>query len=290
MSSEFSLETDHRLHTAAYRMLGNVSDAEDAVQDARLRLMESATAPRNEPAYLMRTVVNGCIDRLRQRQRDQASYPGPWLPEPLVAPVSEQPEQRWTSGRQMSLGLLHLLEALSPEERVLYVLRHGFDYRFTEIGEFLGISEATARQRHRRAQQKLQASPAAASPSQAQRSLLEALLDKLARADVDGVAALLSADAVALTDGGGKVSAAIIPVEGRARIAQVAVHIFSKPAAAGESQLTWVTVNGCPGLCVLEDGVPVTVLTLEVEGGQAHRIYAVRNPDKLARVTAALRR
>lgn len=274
-------------------MLGSLADAEDAVQDARLRLMERAADRAgadlsNPDAYLMRTVTNGCIDRLRARQRERTDYAGPWLPEPLVAPEGSEPEQRWAGGAQLSLAWLHLLERLTPEERALYVLRHGFDYRFAEIAELLGINAATARQRHHRAREKLGDELSSVTPAPAQRALLEALGDRLAAADAAGVVALLTDDAVALTDGGGVVSAAIVPVEGPARIAQVGVHLFRKSSAdTGQARVARVSVNGEPGLCVFEGGKVSTVLTIALRGERCQRIFAIRNPHKLARVAVA---
>ncbi|MFK7913323.1 MAG: sigma-70 family RNA polymerase sigma factor [Pseudomonadales bacterium] len=270
---------DQRLKSLAYRMLGSVADAEDIVQEALLRLHTTEPKPQSETAFLTRVVSNLSIDRLRRLKTEREAYPGPWLPEPWLDDDTAGLEQ--TEG--LSIGLLHLMETLSPAERIVYVLHEAFDYRYAEIAELINITPASARQRAHRAKTKLSRDglPGAA-PAAEQQTLLNNLMHRITNGDVPGLVALLQEDAVAYTDGGGIVSAALIPVSGRDRIAQVSMHLMQKVSSEGAIEMSFIAVNGGAGLLIMQNGAPHSLISAAVENGRATNLYVLRNPDKLA--------
>ena len=276
-----------RLEGLAYRMLGSVADAEDVVQEARLRLLRQAQAPDNEDAWLFRVVTNLSLDRLREQKRRREDYPGPWLPEPLP---TEGPDQIAELAEDLSMGFVHMLERLSPVERAVFVLREGFDLSFDDIGAALNASASSCRQRYRRAKVHLQApQPRNQESPDTQKAMLERLLTVVADRDLEGLIDLFSEDSVAYADGGGVVSAAIIPITDPRRIAQVTMHTTHKLMQEGEVGFHWQLLNGAPGLLVTLDGELVSTLQLEVVDGHIQSLYLVRNPEKLAHLGALLK-
>ncbi|MEQ8692175.1 MAG: sigma-70 family RNA polymerase sigma factor [Pseudomonadales bacterium] len=272
-----------RLNALAYGMLGTLEDAEEVVQEARLRLHTSNPKPDNEEAYLYRLVSNLCIDRLRQLKVQRRAYFGPWLPEP----VADDHVATVDLAQQLSIGFLHLLEELSPAERVSYVLREAFDYSHEEIAELLDISAAAARQRNSRAHRKLAGKvPPAELSDQACKDMLEEMVSCIARDDVDGLVNLLADDVISYADGGGVVSAAIGPVTGRERIATVILHLARKAIAEAGSQFSYERINGAWALVVRQGEQIHSVNLIAGEGGLINRIYTVRNPHKLTRLKA----
>lgn len=277
------------LERLAYRLLGSVADAEDVVQEARLRLLKQVSPPENEEAWLFRVVTNLALDRLREQKRRRENYPGPWLPEPLP---TNGPDDIAELAEDLSMGLVLMLERLSPAERAVFVLREGFDLGFTDIGAVLSASAASCRQRYRRAKARLAAEPLqppSEMKSAAERQMLERLLSAVAERDVDELVALFSEDCIAYTDGGGLVSAAIIPVTGPARIAQFAMHIAHKLMAEGQVEFHWRFLNGGVGLLITLDDVLVSTVQLDVADGCVQQLYIVRNPEKLAHLTPLLK-
>lgn len=278
-----------RLEGLAYRMLGSVADAEDVVQEARLKLLSQASVPENEEAWLFRVVTNLSLDRLRARKRQQAAYTGPWLPEPLPTGA---PDDVAALAEDLSMGLVLMLERLTPTERAVFILREGFDLGFNDIGAVLDATPASCRQRYRRAKGHLsdpsvrQETPA---DPDAQQAMLERLLDVVASRDLNALVDLLAADCIAYTDGGGIVSAALIPVTDPRRIAQVTLHIAEKMGAEGELAFRWQKLNGGPGLLITLDGALISTLQLELAGDRITRLYFVRNPEKLAHLSALLK-
>jgi len=267
----------------AYRLLGSVEEAEDVVQDAHVRLLAAARPPDHAGAWLFRTVTNLAIDRLRHLKVVRRAYPGPWLPEPLADDETEA-EGAALRADELSVGLLLLLERLSVSERVAFVLRESFELDFAAMGRLLGAGADACRQRYHRARRKLDADWHAPAPTATQKRLLEHLRDAVLAGDRAGVVRLLSDDALLLTDGGGKVSAAIRPVAEPARIAQVLVHLAAQQPLDRLS-LEWRPLNGGVGLLIREDGVPQSVIQVGVgETGRLSRLYVLRNPDKLARL------
>lgn len=273
-----------RLEGLAYRMLGSVADAEDVVQEARLRLLKQAEMPDNEEAWLFRVVTNLSLDRLREQKRRREDYPGPWLPEPL--PTGE-PDHIAELAEDLSMGLVLMLERLSPVERAVFVLREGFELSFADIGAALDASAASCRQRYRRAKDHLNAPvPSAPEDVDAQQDMLERLLAAVAERDLDGLVSLFSEDCVAYADGGGVVSAAIVPITDPQRIAQVTMHIARKLMGEGAVEFNWQALNGGRGLLVTLDGALVSTVQLEVIDRRIARLYIVRNPEKLAHLSA----
>lgn len=273
-----------RLEGLAYRMLGSVADAEDVVQEARLRLLKQAEMPDNEEAWLFRVVTNLSLDRLREQKRRREDYPGPWLPEPL--PTGE-PDHIAELAEDLSMGLVLMLERLSPVERAVFVLREGFELSFADIGAALDASAASCRQRYRRAKDHLNALvPRTPEDVDAQQDMLERLLAAVAERDLDGLVSLFSEDCVAYADGGGVVSAAIVPITDPQRIAQVTMHIARKLMGEGAVELNWQALNGGRGLLVTLDGALVSTVQLEVINRRIARLYIVRNPEKLAHLSA----
>ncbi len=273
-------QSNPRLKSLAYGMLGSVADAEDVVQDAIIRLHQMDTPPESPEAYLYRVVSNLCIDRLRAEKIRRRDYQGPWLPDPYPLDAGEDLA---ILAEQLTTGFLLLLENLSPAERVVYVLREAFDYSFNEIAELLGISVANARQRASRARARVraQAPPCRTSRSH-QRRLLEVLVARITAGDVDGLMSLLAEDAVAVTDGGGVVSAAIRPVLGRDRIVQVTTHLARKAAAEGALEFSFVDVPSGVGLLIKQDGQLHSFFQIEADDARIQRIYVMRHPAKLA--------
>jgi len=265
----------------AYRMLGSVADAEDVLQEARLALLRQERAPDNEEAFLFRVVSNLAVDRLRQQQRQRRAYPGPWLPEPLPT-ESVSAEDLAELADELSLGFVLMLERLSPAERVVFLLREGFDYAFEEIGELIGVSAAACRQRYRRARANLREEKRFATPPGEQRELLDRLLVAIAEEDLGGLVQMFSEDSVVFADGGGVVSAAIRPVTGAERIAQVILHLTRKADAEGDISHEFLELNGGVGLVVRQDGELHSCIQLDGAEGKVKRLYVSRNPEKLA--------
>ncbi len=264
-------------------MLGSSADAEDVVQEAELRLHQAEPQPASAEAFLYRVVSNLCVDRLRQEKTRRKHYFGPWLPEPLVDENADLLE----FAEQLSMGFMLLLEKLSPAERAVYILREGFDYSFNEIADMLDISSDNARQRAHRAKTRLK-NAASVPPSVAheQKKLLEAMLLRVAEHDVEGLIALMAEDAVAYADGGGIVSATIQPVHGRARIAQVTLHLAQKAKAEGEVVFKFQQMNGTWGLVITQDDDVHSCFQIEVQHGLIQAIYVMRNPEKLTGLKA----
>ncbi len=276
-----------RLESLAYRMLGSVADAEDVVQEARLKLLKASEAPENEEAWLFRVVTNLALDRLRERKRREASYTGPWLPEPML--TESGPDDVAELAENLSLGLLFMLERLSPAERAVFVLREAFDLSFDDIGAVLNVNAAACRQRLRRARAQLAGEVPRRQREQdaaEQQRLLEALFGAVAGRDLDALVHLFAEDAVVYSDGGGQVSAAIIPVTDPDRIARVIMHIGTRVLEDGNVEFRWVTLNGDPAVIISAEGSLVSTLQVEVLDGRIQRLFMVRNPDKLAHLVA----
>jgi len=273
-----------RLEALAYRMLGSFADAEDVVQDARLRLLRQSEAPENEDAWLFRVVTNLSLDRLRARKRQRETYPGPWLPDPLP---DESPEGVAELAEQLSIGLVMMLERLSPAERAVFVLREAFELSFDEIAGIVDASSESCRQRYRRARGHLSGEERFHAPPAEQRALLEQLLGAVAAQDYEQVVALFAEDCIAYADGGGVVTAAIRPVTQPGRLAQVTLHLAKKlRAEAGVMEFRWMSMNGGPAVLIVVDGEISSTLQVDVADGLIKRLYIVRNPDKLRHLTA----
>ena len=268
---------DGRLIALAYRMLGTMADAEDVLQDAYIRLQNQPAPPRNEEAYLFRVVANLSVDRLRHAKVQRSAYQGPWLPEP-VADASEVAEL----AEDLSLGFMFMLERLTPAERVVFVLREGFDFAFDEIGAVLGVSADAARQRMRRAKRRLSKAPPTSTPVGEQHALLDQLMMAVAQDDVEQLVALLHPEAVAYTDGGGVVSAAIVPVTDPRRIAQVTLHLVRRGEAEGDFQMERLESGGGVLLVVRQGGAVHSVTQVTGEDGLVRQLFVMRNPEKLS--------
>jgi RNA polymerase sigma-70 factor (TIGR02957 family) len=276
-----------RLFSIAYRILGSASDAEDAVQDAYLRWRAAADVRDAEP-YLVRVVTRLAVDRLRSARARREVYVGPWLPEPvLTGPGTAEPLDTVEQRESVSFAVLLLLERLGPTERAVFVLRGVFGYGYAELAGMLDITADHCRQLYSRARTHLADERRRFQASrQAHADLTRRLLAATSGGDLDGLEAMLCEDAVVLTDGGGRVRAALHPIIGRTAVARFLLGISPRAPAAVEMAL--VEVNGTPGLITAE-GVRLTSVGLvEPDGELARRIYVVVNPDKLRWVAAAL--
>jgi RNA polymerase sigma-70 factor (ECF subfamily) len=266
----------------AYRMLGSRADAEDVVQEAWVRW--SGAGSLDNPAAWLRTVVTRlCLDELRSARVRRESYVGPWLPEPVhTADGSLGPLDSAELRDSLSLGFLLLLERLSPAERAVFVLREAFALPYDEIASSVGRSAAACRQLHVRARGRLGDLPPPPQRS-GRRELLERLLMAVATADVPGLTALLTDDAVLVSDGGGVVSAARRPVVGADHVARFLVGIAGR--APVDAELSEQEVNGVPCLVVRTGGVVTQVLSLEPAGDRVASVQIAQNPAKLARLS-----
>ena len=281
-----------RLLGLAYRMLGSMAEAEDAVQETYLRWHDADRERVEEPrAFLMTTTTRICLDVLKSARVRREEYVGPWLPDPITDTAALAPDAQTELAEDLSVALLLALERLSPPERAAFLLHDVFDYSFSQVADALGKNEAACRQLAARARAHVrEARPAAhgarsgaVAPKHAE--LLSAFIGASRSGDVDALARMLASDARVVTDGGGKVVAALNVIEGADRAAAFLAGAIRK-GWRDEWSLRFDTINGLPGVII--DGPTGVVQTnaFEIEDGVIKAIYVVRNPDKLRHLTA----
>ena len=283
-SEEFE-ELRPLLFAIAYRLLGSVAEAEDAVQETWLRYESAATEPTSAKAYLSAVVTRISIDVLRSARVRREAYVGPWFPEPLLTDPYEDPERSAELADSLSMAALLLLERLGPLERAVFVLREVFGFRFDEIASAVGRSEAACRQLAVRARRHMDAGrPRFEADRREREELAGRFFDAFREGDVDGLRELLAADVQLVGDGGGKAPQWSRAVTGAQKVARVLASIvppFVRIGVVVEPH----EVNGQPGAIFRDrDAHVLTTWTLDVLDGQIQMIRAVMNPDKLGHV------
>jgi RNA polymerase sigma-70 factor (ECF subfamily) len=272
------------LFAVAYRMLGSVTDAEDVVQDAWLAWSRADRGQVREPAaYLVRTVTNLALNRLTAARARREVYVGPWLPEPLLTEpdVADAVVGDAALAESVSMAMLVVLESLSPLERAVFVLREVFGYGYPEVADILDRSEASVRQLAHRAREHVGARrPRFGADDEQRRAVVERFRAACEDGDLAGVLAVLSPGVTAWTDGGGKVTAALRPLEGADHVARWLLGVLAKPVVRGV-RLEAAPVNGEPALLAVLDGQPIGALSVEVAGGVVTALRFQLNPEKL---------
>jgi RNA polymerase sigma factor (sigma-70 family) len=282
-----------RLINLAYRLLGSLADAEDAVQETYARWYalsaQQQEAIESPGAWLTTVASRICLDLLGSARARRERYMGEWLPEPLPGPAewisgrpggtTADPADRVTLDESVSMAFLIVLESMTPAQRVAFILHDVFGYPFAEVAGIVGRTPAACRQLASSARRRLRASQPPASPAARQAGLVRHFKKAWEARDITALIGLLDPGAKATADTGGLVSSiAQGPIEGSEQVARAALDVAGR--APGLTLLER-TVNGQPGLIAQQDGVTVTVFAFEVAGDRIKHIWAVRNPDKL---------
>ncbi len=270
---------EHRglLFTVAYEMLGSTADAEDVVQETWLRWDDVDHDDVRDPrAYLVRIVTRLSLNRLRSLKRQRETYVGPWLPEPLVtvADVADDVEL----ADSVSFAMLVVLETLTPLERAVFVLREVFGYGYDEIAAATDRSSSAVRQLAHRAREHVLERRPRVEPAADSREVAERFFAAATTGDVQGLMDVMSPDVVLLTDGGGKVQAALRPILGADKAARFLQGVLPEGATL---TYEWTVANGSPAVLVSIDGQLDTLASVLVIDSRVAEIYVVRNPDKL---------
>jgi RNA polymerase sigma-70 factor, ECF subfamily len=273
------------LFAIAYRILGSVSEAEDAVQETWVRYAASPAQPASAKAYLSAVVTRISIDVLRSARLRREKYVGPWFPEPLLADPYEDPARSAELADSVSTAALLLLERLSPLERAVFVLREVFGFSFPEVASAVGRSEMACRQLAVRARRHMNAGrPRFRADRKEHETLAGRFFAAIRNGDVDALQVLLAADVALVGDSGGKApqwGKGIFGVENVARVLITLITPLDKIGVLVEPH----EVNGQPGAIFRDrDGKVVNTWTIDIAEGQIRTIRAVLNPDKLAHV------
>jgi len=276
-----------RAFAIAYRMLGSVSEAEDVVQEAFLRLhrvMDGDAPPASPGAFLSTVVTRLAIDELRSARRRRESYVGEWLPEPLLTSDEEDPARHAEIADSLSLAFLVVLESLSPEQRAAFLLHDVFDYPYDQIAEIVGKSEANARQLAARARGHVSAGRPRYEASREQRDeLARRFFAAVEEGELAPLEALLAEDVELHGDGGGKVPALARAIHGRARVSRTLLAWAKAGLRIAGATLEPVEVNGQPGFVGRAgDGGIINVMVLSIADGRIQAINSIVNPEKLA--------
>jgi RNA polymerase sigma-70 factor (ECF subfamily) len=283
-----------RLFGLAYRMLGDVDEAEDIVQEAYLRWYRADDRRdiRSSEAWLVRVVSRLAVDRLRRLRTERAMYPGPWLPEPIAtdAPAAPStpasPDLNAELASDLSVALLVLLEQLAPEERAAFLLREVFGMDYEEIASTLERRPDAVRQMVHRARERVRADrPRVPTPPDAHARILEQFVQALSADDAPGVLALLAPEVTLATDGGGRAAAARKWLRGRDRVARFMLGVMRKFWRGSSKRIA--RINGKPALLAFGSTLH-SVTTIDVEDGRIRSILTVRNPEKLRHALEAV--
>jgi RNA polymerase sigma-70 factor (ECF subfamily) len=273
------------LQGIAYRMLGSVAEAEDAVQETYLRWHRQeqsgqAMEIREPRAWLITTLTRHCIDKLRAAKTMRETYVGTWLPEPVVPEVHEEPADRLELAETLSMAMLMLLERLSPAERAAYLLHEVFETDYDRIAEILNKTEPACRQLVHRAKERVKAGKPRFVPSrEEQQKTLTAFREAVFTGDINGLVSLLAADATLYGDGGGKAASILNPIHGADKIARFFLGVRDKQPAGHVIELRMV--NGALGFVSFVGDQVIQALAIEWDGPRIAALHAVRNPDKL---------
>ena len=278
----------------AYRMLGSATEAEDIVQEAFLRFHRETshgTEVDSAKAYLSAVTTRLSIDHLRSARVRRERYVGTWLPEPLLTDEEDDVERHAETADSLSMGFLVLLESLTPVERAVFLLRDVFEYGFDEIARIVGKTEENCRQISVRARKHVHDAKPRFEASRARKEeLARRFFAAASEGDLDGLLAMLSADAIAYGDGGGVAPATRHPVHGREKVARLLLGAARVGERLGVTGMRLVEINGQPG-CVFEagNGEPIAAVALDIADDQVQAIRAVANPEKLHHVGRAHR-
>ena len=273
-----------RAFAIAYRMLGSVSEAEDVVQEALLRVhqaVESGEVLLSPAAFVTTVTTRLAITELQSARVRREQYVGDWLPEPIV--TGDDPSAQAESADALSLALLVALETLSAEQRAALLLHDVFDYRYPDIADIIGTTEANARQLTVRARMHVAERRVRFTTSREHhRDLVDRFFAAARDGDLEGLEKLLAADVVMTGDGGGKVPALGRTIHGRSRVAKILVNGMREWGRIGGANSRAVEINGGPGMLYLDaEGRVLGVLGLTVVDGRVESVDAVVNPDKL---------
>jgi RNA polymerase sigma factor (sigma-70 family) len=282
-----------QLINLAYRLLGSLAEAEDAVQEAYARWYamsrQEQDAIESPGAWLTKVASRICLDILGSARARRERYVGEWIPEPLpegsewtnarLGGSAVDPADRVTLDESVNMAFLVVLEAMTPAERVAFILHDVFRYSFAEVGEIVGRTPAACRQLATSARRRIRAAHAPATPPAELAGIVRDFKRAWEAKDIEALIGLLDPDATVIADGGGLAAAALHPIEGGEQIAQFLIGLARQtpPNVAFMER----TVNGQPGLVAQQDGVTVTVFAFDVAGGRITHIWAVRNPQKL---------
>jgi RNA polymerase sigma-70 factor, ECF subfamily len=280
------------LFALAYRMLGVAADAQDVVHDALLRYAEATpVSVESQRAYLTTIATRLCLDRLKAATHRRTTYVGPWLPEPLlsaVAPVAT-PADKLSLASSAACGLLRILDQLSAAERAALLLHEIFDVSYGEIATALQCSEASCRQMVHRAIKHVRAERSASRATAALKQQLTVAFFMAAQSgDVASLQRLLTDDARAVSDGGGKVSAATREVVGAQRVARFICGLAAKGIAVAHIQIAMMWFGDEPAIAIYDQNSVHSVMSLDCSADKIHAVYNVRNPDKLREVSTLL--
>jgi RNA polymerase sigma-70 factor (TIGR02957 family) len=288
---------EHRdlLVSVAYRVLGSLTDAEDAVQEAWLRWSGVDHSEVADPrAYLVRVTTRLAIDRLRRAKARRESYVGPWLPEPIL--TRHDPAEETVMAESISMAMLVVLETLSPLERAVFVLREAFGMPHAEIADVLGRKEQAVRQLARRAREHVRERRSRFDADRTeQRQVTERFLEATTARDIEALMEVLSPGVTLVADGGGRALAPRRPVLGAEKVARFLVAITVEEQTArflesvgsdpsGEVRVHLAQVNGETGVVITADDEPITALIMDVSDGLVRTIRLVANPEKLTGV------
>lgn len=282
---------EHRpvLIGVAYRMLGGVADAEDVVQEAWLRWTAAAREDVREPrAFLVRITTRLAIDRLRHLRSRRETYPGPWLPDPVVTEfglAAPDTAERAVLADSVSLAVLVVLESLSPLERAVFVLREAFGFPYAEVATAIDRSEQAVRQLAGRARRHVEERKPRYDVDPAERrDLTERFLAAASGGGIEQLLALLAPDVRLVSDGGGKAKVARRIVETADKVGRFLFAVAGELGADGEIRI--VELNGGSAIVYFVEGKADTAFQIEVSQGVIQCAYIIRNPDKLSGLSA----
>jgi RNA polymerase sigma factor (sigma-70 family) len=280
-----------QLTNLAYRLLGSLAEAEDAVQETYARWYALTPHQRDaiaSPGAWLSTVTSRiCLDQLGSARARRERYVGQWIPEPLPEPaelisshpgVPADPADRITLDESVSMAFLVVLESMTPAERVAFILHDVFGYPFTEIAGIVGRTPAACRQLASSGRRRIRDAHPAAAPTARQAAIIRDFKNAWQTSDIAALIALLDPDATVTADGGARAAAALQPIDGAEQIARYLADLADR---APDLAILERTVNGQPGLIAQQNGTTVTVFAFDITGDHISRIWAVRNPDKL---------